>query len=380
MAGPLSHIKVLDLSRVLAGPWSTQMLGDLGAEVIKIERPKTGDDTRHWGPPFLTNTDGSKGDAAYFLCTNRNKQSLQLDITTDVGQEKIRTLVKNSDILVENYKVGGLKKYGLDYDSLKQINPALIYCSITGFGQTGPSAEKPGYDLLIQAMSGLMSITGEKSSSQGATPQKAGIAIADLMTGMYASIAILAALTHRDRTGEGQYIDLALLDCMMASLSNQNANYLISGKIPVALGNAHPNIVPYQMFKSRDGFMILAIGNNSQFKDFCSLCGREDLADDEKFATNAARVAHRDDLIPLIDAIMKEKTTKEWITVLDRLNIPSGPVNTIEQAFLDPQVIHNGIKRDMIREDGTIIPLVSNPINFSKTPIEYKLAPPKLSS
>lgn len=380
MAGPLSHIKVLDLSRVLAGPWSTQMLGDLGADVTKIERPGTGDDTRHWGPPFITNPDGSQGDAGYYLCTNRNKQSLQLDITTAEGQQKIRDLARDSDILVENYKVGGLKKYGLDYDSLKQVNPRLIYCSITGFGQTGPYAKRPGYDFLIQAMSGMMSITGEKEGLPGAGPQKVGIAIADLMTGMYAVIGVLAALAHRDRTGEGQYIDLALLDCQMAVLSNQNSNYLVGGKSPQRMGNAHLNIVPYQVMPTQDGHLILAIGNDSQFKNFCKLTGHENWATDEKFATNEARVIHRDQLVPLIEKVMQEKPTAEWITLLEENNVPCGPVNNIEQAFQDPQVQHRQMRREITRPDGTVIPTVANPINFSKTPVEYKIAPPILKS
>jgi len=378
MSGPLSHVKVLDLSRVLAGPWSTQMLGDLGADITKIERPNRGDDTRAWGPPFITNPDGGEGDAGYFLCTNRNKNTLQIDITTKDGQEKIRALAKNADILVENYKVGGLKKYGLDYDSLKKINPSLIYCSITGFGQTGPYAHKAGYDFLIQAMSGMMSITGERDSLPNAGPQKAGIAISDLVTGMYSAIGILAALAHRNKTGEGQYIDLALLDCQMAIQSNQNANYLLSGQSPQRLGNAHPNIVPYQMMATKDSYLILAIGNDHQFRRFCMLVGQEQLADDEKYQNNGARVKNRDKLISLLESLIRERTTEDWIRHLEENNIPCGPVNTIEQAFQNPQVIHRNIRRDMTRPDGTVIPIVANPINFSKTPVEYNIAPPKL--
>ncbi|WP_339862963.1 CaiB/BaiF CoA-transferase family protein [Paremcibacter congregatus] len=378
MAGPLSHIKVVDLSRVLAGPWSTQMLGDLGAQVTKIERPHAGDDTRHWGPPFITNADGSRGDAGYFLCTNRNKTSLQLDITSDAGQATIRDMVKQADILVENYKVGGLKKYGLDYDSLKDLNPGLIYCSITGFGQTGPYAKRPGYDFMIQAMSGLMSVTGEKDGLPGAGPQKVGIAIADLMTGMYASVGILAALAHRDQTGEGQYIDLALLDCQMAMLSNQGSNYLVGGSAPKRMGNAHLNIVPYQVMPTKDGHLIIAVGNDSQFQSFCRLCARQDWANDPRFATNEARVVNREELIPLLEEVTRHRSTQDWISALEAANVPCGPVNNIEQAFQDPQVIHRHLRRDMTRPDGTKIPVVANPINFSKTPIEYKIAPPKL--
>jgi len=375
--GPLSHIKVLDLSRVLAGPWSTQMLGDLGAEVIKIENPGGGDDTRHWGPPFIENADGSKGDAGYFLCTNRNKESLPLDISSEEGQAKIRKLVLECDILVENFKVGGLKKYGLDYDSLSNLNPGLIYCSITGFGQTGPYADRPGYDFLIQAMGGMMSITGETTEHDGGGPQKVGVAIADLMTGMYASVGILAALTHRDRTGEGQYIDLALLDCQMAMLANQNMNYLVGGKAPGLMGNAHPNIVPYQSFQTKDGHIILAVGNDGQFARFCRLIHRP-WATDPQFSTNAARVENRKALVALINPVMAGKTTSDWITALEEVNVPCGPVNTIEQAFNDPQVIHRGLKKQMTRADGIIIPTVANPINFSKTPVQYKKAPPEL--
>ncbi len=372
MAGPLSHIRVLDLSRVLAGPWSTQMLGDLGAEVVKIERPAVGDDTRVWGPPFLAPADGGQGDAGYFLCTNRNKVSRQIDITTKEGQAEIRALVRDSDILVENYKVGGLKKYGLDYDSLKTLNPGLVYCSITGFGQTGPYAQRPGYDFLIQAMGGLMSITGEPDGP----PQKVGVAVADLMTGMYATVGILAALAHRERTGEGQYIDLALLDCQVAMLANQNMNYLVGGTAPTRMGNAHPNIVPYQVMATADSFLILAIGNDSQFRSFCRLCGQEDWI--TEYPTNAVRVGQRDRLVPLIEAIMQQKNTAEWIRLLEEHNVPCGPVNNIAEAFDDPQVIHRNMRREITRPDGTVIPTVANPINFSKTPVDYKTAPPKL--
>jgi len=372
MTGPLSHIRVLDLSRVLAGPWSTQMLGDLGAEVIKIERPAVGDDTRLWGPPFLTPADGTQGDAGYFLCTNRNKTSRQIDITTKEGQAEIRALVRDSDIMVENYKVGGLKKYGLDYDNLKELNPGLIYCSITGFGQTGPYAHRPGYDFLIQAMGGMMSITGAPDSP----PQKVGVAVADLMTGMYATVGILAALAHRERTGEGQYIDLALLDCQVAMLANQNMNYLVGGTAPTRMGNAHPNIVPYQVMATADSFLILAIGNDSQFSSFCRLCGQEDWI--EQYPTNADRVGQRDRLVPLIEAVMQQKNTAEWIRLLEEHNVPCGPVNNIAEAFADPQIIHRNMRREITRPDGTVIPTVANPINFSKTPVDYKTAPPKL--
>nr|WP_210413999.1 CaiB/BaiF CoA-transferase family protein [Luteithermobacter gelatinilyticus] len=378
MNGPLSHVRVVDLSRVLAGPWATQMLGDLGAEVIKIEQPASarhpgGDDTRGWGPPFLENADGTQGDAAYFLCANRNKDSRAIDFTTAEGQAQVRDLVRESDVVVENFKVGGLKKYGLDYDSLKQINPGLIYCSITGFGQSGPYAARPGYDFLIQGMGGLMSLTGSPESG----PQKVGVAIADLMTGMYASVAIVAALNHKERTGEGQHIDLALLDCQVAMLANQNMNYLIGGTPPGLLGNAHPNIVPYEAFATKDGHLILAVGNDGQFARFAALIGRDDWAADSRFKTNAARVQHRDLLIPLIGEVLREKTTADWIAALEDINVPCGPVNRLDQVFEDPQVKHRGLLRELMREDGTCIPTVANPIKFSRTPVTYRKAPPK---
>ncbi|MEZ5757949.1 MAG: CaiB/BaiF CoA-transferase family protein [Emcibacteraceae bacterium] len=378
MAGPLSHIKVLDLSRVLAGPWSTQILGDMGAEVIKIERPSVGDDTRHWGPPFQKNNDGSQGDAAYFLCANRNKKSLFIDITTPQGQAEIQNLVTNADIVVENYKVGGLKKYGLDYDSLKALNPGLIYCSITGFGQTGPYANRAGYDFMIQAMGGMMSITGD-SDENGGGPQKVGVAIADIMTGMYATIGILGALAHRDQTGEGQYIDLALLDCQIAMLANHTSNYLVSGDIPKRHGNAHVSIVPYQTFKTKDGEMVLAIGNDVQFKNFSVLTGQS-WAEDDRYKTNAARVKNRETLISEINAVINQKTTEEWIDILEKHNVPCGPVNNLEQILSDPQVISRNLVRRIEDEDGTNTPIIANPINYSKTPIEYKISPPKLKS
>lgn len=378
MTGPLSHIKVLDLSRVLAGPWSTQILGDMGAEVIKIERPVHGDDTRSWGPPFIKNTDGSNGDAAYFHSTNRNKTSLSIDITTEKGQMEIRELAKNSDILVENYKVGGLKKYGLDYKSLSELNPNLIYCSITGFGQTGPYAERAGYDFMIQAMGGLMSITGD-TDENGGGPQKVGVAIADLMTGMYATVGILGALAHRDQTGEGQYIDLALLDCQIAMLANHTSNYLFTGKAPERHGNAHVSIVPYQTFKTRDGDMVLAIGNDSQFVQFSKLV-ESDWHNDDRFITNAGRVKNRELLIPEIDVIIKERTTKEWIELLEQHSVPCGPVNTLVDILNDPHVIDRGVVQDIKSNDGQTIPIIANPIKYSKTPMVYSKAPPILKS
>ncbi len=377
MAGPLTHIKVLDLSRILAGPWSSQMLGDLGAEVIKIERPNLGDDTRSWGPPFMKNQDGTKGDSSYFICTNRNKISRSIDITSPQGQAEIRQLATTCDIIIENYKVGGLKKYGLDYDSLSALNPRIIYCSITGFGQTGPYAKRAGYDFMIQAMGGLMSITGE-SDTDGGSPQKVGIAIADIMTGMYATIGILGALAHRDQTGQGQYIDLALLDCQLAMLANQASNYLISSQVPKRQGNSHISIVPYQVFKTKDGDIVLAVGNDHQFKIFTELV-QKNWHNDELFKTNEARVNNRQILVPLIADIIKEKTTAQWITLLEKHNVPCGPVNNIDQILADPQVEARRMIRKIKAEDGTSIPIIANPINYSKTPLDYKIAPPKLN-
>ena len=377
MAGPLSHIKVLDLSRVLAGPWSTQILGDMGAEVIKIERPGIGDDTRSWGPPFQKNPDGSDGDAAYFHSTNRNKISRSIDITTKAGQEEIKKLAKECDILVENYKVGGLKKYGLDYDSLSKINPALIYCSITGFGQTGPYANRAGYDFMIQAMGGMMSITGERDENGGG-PQKVGVAIADVMTGMYATVGILGALTHRDKTGEGQYIDVALLDTQIAMLANHTSNYLLSGNVPKRLGNEHVSIVPYQTFKTEDGDLVLAIGNDTQFETFCKLIG-EDWAGNPAFKTNAARVENRKKLIPLISEVIKTRATENWVALLEKHGVPCGPVNTLADILSNKHVKHRETIQKIKDENGNEIPFIANPIKYSKTPMEYKRVPPKLS-
>ncbi|MCC3860553.1 CaiB/BaiF CoA transferase family protein [Pseudemcibacter aquimaris] len=375
MAGPLSHIKVLDLSRVLAGPWSTQMLGDMGADVIKIERPGVGDDTRTWGPPFMKNEDGSDGDAAYFHCTNRNKSSRAIDITTPAGQDEIKALAEECDILVENYKVGGLKKYGLDYDNLSKVNPGLIYCSITGFGQTGPYANRAGYDFMIQAMGGMMSITGD-SDENGGGPQKVGVAIADVMTGMYATIGILGALAHRDKTGEGQYIDLALLDTQIAMLANHTSNYLMSGNVPKRHGNEHVSIVPYQTFKTSDGDMVLAVGNDSQFEKFSALVG-ENWADDANYKTNAERVKNRKSLIPLIADKIIQKSTKEWVSLFEQHGVPCGPVNNIAEILSDPHVKERGVLETIKDENGNDVPIIANPIKYSKTPMEYKKAPPK---
>ena len=378
MSGPLSHLKILDLSRILAGPWATQMLGDMGADVLKIERPGAGDDTRHWGPPFLKGKDGGKGDAAYFLAANRNKASLEIDITTSEGQARVRTLAKDADVLVENFKVGGLARYGLDYDSLKGLNPRLIYCSITGFGQTGPYATRPGYDLLVQAMGGLMSITGQPDSVPGGGPVKVGVAVADIMTGMYATAAILAAVAERERSGQGQHIDLALLDCQVAMLANQAMNYLVTGRPPGRLGNGHPNIVPYEVFETVDGHVVVAVGNDTQFQRFTAVAGA-DWADDDRFSTNAARVVHRDVLCPMIAEVLRRKETAHWIERLEKVSIPCGPVNDIAAALRDPQVVHRGLVQPHER-GGEEIRTVANPIVFSRTPLTADQPPPSLGA
>lgn len=380
MAGPLSRIRVLDLSRVLAGPWATQTLADLGAEVIKVERPGVGDDTRSWGPPFLeTSGDGGQGPSAYFLCCNRGKTSVTIDFTKPEGQDLVRGLAAKSDVVVENFKAGGLAKYGLDYETLRGINPRLVYCSITGFGQTGPYRRRAGYDFLVQGMSGLMSITGEPDSVPGGGPVKVGVAISDVFTGLYAVIAILAALAHRDRTGEGQQIDLALLDVQLAVLANQALNYLVSGRAPGRLGNAHPNIVPYQAFAAEDGYLILAVGNDSQFKRFCDVAGRPGLATDPRFATNPARVANREELVRIVAEMMRTRSRDAWLAALHGAGVPCGPINTIEQVFDDPQVVSRGLRLDLPLGSGNgTAPSVANPIKYSATPLSYEAAPPDL--
>ncbi|MDM8181902.1 MULTISPECIES: CaiB/BaiF CoA transferase family protein [Marinobacter] len=378
MSGALSHLRVLDLSRVLAGPWAGQLLGDLGAEVIKIERPKSGDDTRSWGPPYLQGADGNADLSAYFLTANRNKQSLAVDIAHPEGQELIRKLVAESDVILENFKVGGLKRYGLDYDSLKQINPKLIYCSITGFGQDGPYANRPGYDFLIQAMGGLMSITGQPDGEPGAGPMKVGVALTDIMTGLYATIGVLAALSHRDRTGEGQYVEAALLDVQVACLANQAMNYLATGQAPGRMGNAHPNIVPYQDFPTADGNMVLTVGNDEQFARLCDVLGHAEWASDERFATNRARVANRKELIPRLRQATVMRPTQEWVQVLERSGVPCGPVNTLDQVFEDPQVLARGMKQSVQHPSLGDVPTVGNPIRLKLTPVSYRTAPPLL--
>jgi len=379
MTGPLSHLRVLDLSRVLAGPWATQTLADMGAEVIKIERPGTGDDTRGWGPPYIEGEAGSDTrESAYFLSANRGKKSVAVDITTQEGRALLHKLAEKSDILVENYKVGGLTKYGLDYDSLSKINPGLIYCSITGFGQTGPYAKRAGYDFMIQGMAGLMSVTGEADGKPGGGPQKVGVALADILTGLNATVAVLGALAHRERTGEGQHIDLALFDVQVASLANQALNYLASGTPPTRLGNAHPNIVPYQAFETADGHLILAVGNDGQFARFCDLAGRPELAADPAYATNSARVANRETLAPQVAEILKTRTTREWIAALEPAAVPCGPINTIDQVFAEPQAKARGLATRMTHAGGMEVPGVASPLRFSKTPVDDTVAPPAL--
>ncbi|MFH1872078.1 MAG: CaiB/BaiF CoA-transferase family protein [Pseudomonadota bacterium] len=381
--GALSHIKVLDLSRVLAGPWASQLLGDLGAEVIKIEKPgangQGGDDTRGWGPPWLTDGAGrATTDAAYFLCTNRNKRSLTVDITLPAGQQIVRELAAQADVVLENFKVGGLKAYGLDYASLAALNPKLVYCSITGFGQDGPYAARAGYDFLIQGVGGLMSVTGRAEGEEGAGPQKVGVALTDILTGLYAGNAILAALLHREQSGQGQHIDLALLDVQVACLANQAMNYLVSGTAPRRMGNSHPNIVPYQDFPTADGDMILAIGNDGQFARFCDIAGHAEWSADPRFASNAARVRHRAELIPLLRRTTLMKTTADWIALLENAAVPCGPINDLAGVFADPQVRHRGLQIEMPHPAGGTAPQVGNPIRFSATPIDYRRAPPLL--
>ncbi|MDH0202087.1 CaiB/BaiF CoA transferase family protein [Comamonas aquatica] len=384
--GALSGIKVLDLSRVLAGPWATQMLADLGADVIKVERPVAGDDTRHWGPPFLKDDAGqATREASYFTACNRNKRSITVDMAHPEGQALLRQMAAEADVVVENFKVGGLQQYGLDYDSLKALNPRLIYCSITGFGQDGPYAERAGYDLMVQAMCGLMSITGHADGEPGGGPLKVGVAVIDVFTGLYASNAILAALNARDNarhgTGQGQYIDMALLDVGMAVLANQAAGFLATGQAPGRAGNIHPSLAPYQDFPSRDGNVLLAIGNDGQFARFCEACGHPDWALDARFATNTARVQHRAELLERLLPVMRTRTTAEWIALLEDKAVPCGPINTVAQAFDDPQVRHRGIARTLPRQAGdgiAQVATVANPMRLSATPVSYRRAPPSL--
>jgi crotonobetainyl-CoA:carnitine CoA-transferase CaiB-like acyl-CoA transferase len=379
MRTALGHVKVLDLTRVLAGPWATQNLADMGAEVIKVERPGLGDDTRSWGPPFLKDRDGQDTtDAAYYFCTNRGKKSITVDLASAEGQQIIRDLVRDADVLVENYKVGTLARYGLSYDDLQSLNPRLVYCSITGFGQDGPYASLPGYDFVFQGMGGLMSITGQPDGEPGGGPVKSGVAISDLLTGMYATTAILAALEHRNVSGKGQYIDMALLDCIVAINSNQALNYFLSGKIPQRLGNSHPNMVPYQVFRCKAGDIIVAVGNDTQYVAFCKVIGKPELATDPRFVTVAQRSLNRGALVPLIAQVMLTRPMSEWVACMEAANVPCGPINNLEQVFEDPQVRHRQMKLTLPHPVGGEIPNLANPIRFSDTPIQYERAAPML--
>ena len=377
--GALSHIRVLDLTRVLAGPWCTQTLADLGADVIKIERPGAGDDTRHWGPPYAQDSDGQDTtEAAYYLAVNRNKRSVTLDIASAEGQAILRQLVPQCDVLVENFKVGDMARYGLDYGSLRELNPRLVYCSITGFGQTGPYAPRPGYDFIVQGMGGFMSITGERDSLPGGGPQKAGVAITDLFTGAHAAIAVLAALTHRERTGEGQYLDICLLDVQVAMMANMASNYLATGKPPARWGNAHPNIVPYQAFKASDGWVIVACGNDSQFRKLVEAGGQVQLASDPRFATNPQRVRHRDVLAPLLDLMMARRSRDDWIAVLESVGVPCGPINDMAEVFADPQVLARQMRLDLPHPTAGQVSVPASALKLSQTPVSYRSAPPLL--
>jgi crotonobetainyl-CoA:carnitine CoA-transferase CaiB-like acyl-CoA transferase len=377
----LSGVRVLDLSRVLAGPWATQMLADLGAEVIKIERPGIGDDTRQWGPPFTTGTDGTRGDAAYFLCANRGKKSVELDIAAPEGAEAIRKLAAISDVLVENFKVGGLKKYGLDYASLAKVNPRLVYCSITGFGQTGPRAEQAGYDYMIQAMGGLMSITGQPDGAPGAEPMKVGVAVVDLATGLYASNAILAALLHARATGQGQHIDIALFDVQAAMLANQATNFFVSGVAPTRMGNAHPNLAPYQPFPCTDGMVVIAVGNDGQFRQLCAALGAPDLGTDPRFASNADRIAHRAVLTAELSSLTAACDMAGLMSRLEAAGVPCGPVNTVDQVFAESQAAHRGLVVEQTRPDlAAPVRTVASPIRLSRTPVAYDRPPPALGA
>ncbi len=377
--GALSHIRVLDMSRILAGPWAGQLLADLGAEVIKIERPGRGDDTRSWGPPWVKDQEGQDtSESAYYTCANRGKQSVTVDITRPEGQALVKQLATKCDVLLENYKVGGLAKYGLDYESLKAVNPKLIYCSITGFGQTGPYKHRAGYDFMIQAMGGLMSVTGVPEGQAGAGPQKVGVALADVLTGLYASNACLAALAYREQTGKGQFIDMSLLDVQVASLANQASNYLISGNAPVRMGNAHPNIVPYQSFRTADGYFILAVGNDDQFSRLCGLLGHEEWVSEGGYRTNQQRVQKRSELVPLLDSCFVEQDTAYWLGELEKLGVPCGPINTIDQVFADEQVLARGMRVEAEHPLVGQVPMVGCPIKMSESPVVVDKAPPVL--
>ena len=379
MSGPLSHIRVLDLSRVLAGPWCGQNLADLGAEVIKVERPKTGDDSRAYGPPWMKDASGNEtSEAAYFMAANRGKKSITVNLNHPEGQSLIRDLAAKCDVLIENYKFGDLDRYGLGYKDLSILNPGLVYCSVTGFGQTGPYREKPGYDFMAQGMAGLMSITGEPDGVPGGGPMRVGVPVIDIFTGMYATIAICAAVANKAVTGKGQHLDVALLDSCMALLANQGMTYLATGETPKRIGNSHPTIVPYQVFATADGAIILACGNDNLFTKFCAVAKREDLVKDERFAKNAVRVKHRTTLVPILEEVFKQRATAEWVAALEEAGVPCGPINTVAQAFADPQVQARGMQISLPHPLAGNVPLMGSPMKFSATPIEHKLAPPVL--
>ena len=379
MAGPLAGIRVLDLSRVLAGPWAGQNLADLGAEVIKIERPGAGDDSRAFGPPWVKDATGrDTKDSAYFTSANRGKKSITVNLSLPQGQALVRELAAKSDVLLENYKFGDLQRYGLGYDDLAKLNPRLVYCSVTGFGQTGPYKERPGYDFMIQGMGGMMSVTGEPDDKPGGGPQRAGVPIADIITGMYASIAICAALAHRAHSGQGQHLDLALLDSQIALLAYQNTNYFATGKPPRRIGNLHPNIVPYQPFRASDGEVILACGNDNLYRKFCAAAGCGELAEDPRFATNGKRVENREELTRLLGVIFARRTKKEWVELLDAAGVPNGPINDIAQVFDEPQVKARGVRIEVTHPVAGKVPMVASPMRFSGTPLEHKTPPPLL--
>lgn len=379
MAGPLTHIRVLDMTRVLAGPWCGQNLADLGAEVIKVERPKKGDDSRAYGPPWVKDQSGKETkEAAYFMAANRGKKSITIDIASPGGQELIKELATRADVLLENYKSGDLPRYGLGYEDLKKINPKLIYCSITGFGQTGPYAERPGFDFMVQGMGGFMSVTGERDDMPGGGPQRAGVPIVDIMTGMYATIAVCAAIANRERTGAGQHIDMALLDTQVAILANQGMNYLATGEPPGRLGNTHPNIVPYQSLKTRDGDIILACGNDNLFVKFCEAADAGHLVNDPRFKTNGTRVANRAAMDDVLGPIMKKHTTAEWVSILEKAGVPCGPINNLKQVFEDEQVKARGMRVELPHSAAGKVPVIRSPMRFSGTPIEHRQGPPVL--
>ncbi len=379
MAGPLSHIRVLDMTRVLAGPWCGQNLADLGAEVIKVERPGKGDDSRAYGPPWIKDQNGKETkEAAYFMAANRGKKSITIDIAKPEGQALIRELATRADVLLENYKTGDLPRYGLGYDDLKKLNPRLIYCSITGFGQTGPYRERPGFDFMVQGMGGFMSVTGERDDRPGGGPQRAGVPIVDIMTGMYSTIAVTAAIASREHSGEGQFIDMALLDTQVAILANQGMNYLATGEPPGRLGNTHPNIVPYQSFKTKDGDIILACGNDNLFKKFCAVADAPHLPTDPRFATNGQRVAHRAEMDEVLIPIFQKRTTAEWVKALDNGGVPCGPINTLKEVFEDEQIKARGMRIELPHATAGKVPVIRSPMRFSGTPIEHTAGPPVL--